>query len=412
MFAKKVTAVAENRDNSERGFVSQLDVVRQRANERSLVKDSDKGQISPSKAAARADLSKRGRVLDTWKDLCRTNMVLELHVTDCRLPGGETLNLANASMGKNYTDTLSSLVAHEDMAHVRILDLTDNRMDPNMASSVISSLQSAVRVLVLDKNKLGKKGCAALEEFVKRNATALEALSLNKCDAGDGAAASVVKTLATSLPGNEGQANLPHHLLSLRLGGNGLGTESGLAVGALLAHPDCQIKVLALEWNDLQVEGSAAVLRGAAMGRSLMCLNMEFCGVAEGNITHVARLMQAYIQVCQMPDADQETDEGGGEPLLRLSLTDNPIPSILMDNLLETLQSGKQGYPVELLFTPNQLQPSADMLRSAASKSAASSGGSASGIKPPARGHDGKINERTGFRSTPTKAEGKGGKGS
>ena len=56
MFAKKVTAVAENRDNSERGFVSQLDVVRQRANERSLVKDSDKGQISPSKAAARADL--------------------------------------------------------------------------------------------------------------------------------------------------------------------------------------------------------------------------------------------------------------------------------------------------------------------------------------------------------------------
>ena len=93
MFAKK----ASGGISSEVRFTSRLKEVQERSISGTSGSDA---VVSPSKAALRRELSIRGRILDTWGELCREYMLLELYVTEEKLPGRDinVLNLKDASM--------------------------------------------------------------------------------------------------------------------------------------------------------------------------------------------------------------------------------------------------------------------------------------------------------------------------
>jgi hypothetical protein len=395
------------------------------------------GIMSPTKAAQRRELSLRGKIVDSWKELCRTHMLLELYVTEEKLPGRFTLNLKDASMGPNYSAALAELLASEDVMHLSTVDLSNCRMDTNMAVGVCRTLQSGVDTLVLDTNKgaFSKKGGEALAACVGR--LALRSLSLNGCEAGDLAVAGIVKSLVNS----------PETVIRvLGLRGNGVTSTSVKAVAAFLRRPSCPLESLDLSWNALQSDGAAAILTAASDsartdGR-LKALSMEFCGISDTCLGALDKFLHVYGEkALSVPGEESEEDDEGEEseeddegedakadifqkpvkavmrgaptfPLLQLSVENNQIPSINMEALMEKAQGGAP-YPVNLLFSANQLRGvtlkgSSKAAAAKTTKAATGTGAKGEGEKV---GADGKISERTGFRSTPTKAvpRGKGG---
>ena len=388
------------------------------------------GMMSPAKAAQRRELSLRGKIVDSWKELCRTHMLLELYVTEEKLPGRHTLDLKDASMGPNYSAALAELLASEDAMHLSTIDLSNCRMDQNMAVGVCRALQSGMNTLVLDTNKgaFSKKGGEALAACVGR--LALRSLSLNECEAGDLAVDGVVKALVNS-PETAGAIRV------LGLRGNGVTSVSVKAVAAFLKLPGCPLESLDLSWNALQSDGAVAILTAAidsarTDGR-LKALSMEFCGISDTCLGAVGKLLRVYEEkALSVPGEESEESEEGEDakgdifqksvmavmrgaptfPLLQLSMENNQIPSVNMEALMEEVQGGAP-YPVNLLFSANQLREvtvkgSGKAAVAKMTKAATGTGAKGEGKKG---GADANISERTGFRSTPTKAVPKGKSG-
>jgi hypothetical protein len=357
-------------------------------------------------------------------------MLLELYVTEEKLPGRFTLNLKDASMGPNYSAALAELLASEDAMHLSTIDLSNCRMDSNMAVGVCRTLQSGVDTLVLDTNKgaFSKKGGEALAACVGR--LALRSLSLNECEAGDLAVAGIVKALV-----NSPETACGIRVLGLR--GNGVTSISVKAVAAFLRRPSCPLESLDLSWNALQSDGAVAILTAAidsvrTDGR-LKALSMEFCGISDTCLSALGKFLHVYgKKALSVPGEESEKDDEGEDakadifqksvkavtrgaptfPLLQLSVENNQIPSVNIEALMEEAQGGAP-YPVNLLFSANQLRGVTlkGSGKAAAAKTTKAATGTGSKGEDEKVGADGKISERTGFRSTPTKAvpKGKGG---
>ena len=323
-----------------------------------------------------------------------------------------------------------------------MVDLTNNRMNGQMTAAVCEALQSHVHTLVLDKNKVGKKGADALRACAGR--LRLQTLSLSECDVGEHAVENVVRTLVSDV---ESAAAI--RVLGLR--GNGISHTGTVNVLSLfLKTPGCPLESLDLSWNALQTEGGAILLNGISgalksNGSSqLKALHLEFTGLSDDTVSSIADLMTTYVTIAGAQQVDDATARGKGEdasdekgsrggsedddeeeekievdleietgegpvaaprlrqPVLELSVLDNQVPSASLDDLVGEIQGGL-AYPVRLLYSVNQLKkvtvapPKEVPMKKTATQNTAGSTSPEGGAR---------INERTGFRSSPSKKKG------
>lgn len=167
---------------------------------------------------------------------------------------------------------------------IRVVDLIENRLGPNMAATICTALESSlVEELLLRFNNVGRMGCDAVASVLNVSnrlryvdlrgnrltppdirrvmksvalSTSLQRLGLSNNDLrAEGAA-----LIAAALEKNS-------FLTALDLSMNSLGEEGGVAIAALLAIPGGSLRELSLWGNRLGPNGIRAVCEAIAEGK-------------------------------------------------------------------------------------------------------------------------------------------------
>lgn len=261
----------------------------------------------------------------------------------------------------------ASLLNTEHVPPIRVLDLTDNNLGPELTERIAAALESScVEEVVFRFNNVGKNGCDALSSTVNVS-TRLHLLDLrgNHLTLPDLAKLLKSVSMSTSLTqlglggndlGPDGMAALASALehnsfiTHVDLWSNNIGPTGAPHIARVLQSEHCQLRILDLWGNQLGTKGCELVADALRRNSSLKRISLGNNGCGDGACAAIAAAMQknrtledldlrsnsilpAGIQVLAAPLAEHPT-------LLRLALSANPIGAEGADCICKALLSG------------------------------------------------------------------------